>query len=84
MNKIDNSVVPPNSVHLTRDVKSLYKSIPNTEVIASVKKKYDHDPNKTIATKIIKTFLAFILTLNNFIFNPKFHLQVKGSAIGTI
>ena len=33
---------------------------------------------------MIKTFLAFILTLNNFIFNSKFYLQIKGCAMGAI
>ena len=54
------------------------------EGIASVKKKYDHYPNKTIPTKIITTFLALILTLSNFIFNSKFYLQIKGCAMETI
>ena len=61
INKIDNCTVPPNSFLVTMDVKSLYTSIPNNEGIASVKKKYDHYPNKTIPTKIITTFLALIL-----------------------
>ena len=68
INKIDNFTVPPNSFLVTMDVKLLYTSIPNNEVIASVKNKYDQYPNKTIPTKIITTFLALILTLNNFIF----------------
>ena len=66
------------------DLKSLYTSIPNNKGTASVKNKYDHFPNKTIPTKIITTFLALILTLNNFIFNSKFYLQIKGCAMGTI
>ena len=65
------------------DVKSIYTSIPNNERITSAKKKY-HYPNKTIHTKSITTFLALILTLNNFIFNSKFYLQIKGCAMGTI
>ena len=84
MNKIDNFAVAPSSFLVTMDVKSLYASIPNNKGIASVKKKYDDYPNKTIPTKIIKTFLALILTLNNFIFNSKFYLQIKGCAMGTI
>ena len=48
INKIDNFAVPPNSFLVTMDVKSLYTSIPNNEEIISVKKKYDHYPNKTI------------------------------------
>ena len=66
------------------DVKSLYTSIPNNEGIASMKNKYDHYPKKTIPTKIITTFLALILTLNNVIFMPNFLLQIKGCAMGTI
>ena len=66
------------------DVKSLYTSIANNEGIASVKKKYDHYPKKTIPINIITTFLALILALNNFILNLKFYLQIKGCAMGTI
>ena len=84
INKINNFPVPPNSLLVTMDVKSLYTSIPNNEGIASVKKKYDRYLKKTIPTKIIATFLALILTLNNFIFNSKFYLQIKGCAMGTI
>ena len=84
INKIDNLAVPLNSFLVKMEVKSLYTSIPNNEGIASVKTKYDHYPNKTIPTKIITTFLALILTLNNFIFNSKFYLHIKGCAMGTI
>ena len=50
MNKINNFPVPPNSLLVTMDVKSLYTSIPNNEGIASLKKKYDHYPKKIIPT----------------------------------
>ena len=39
---------------------------------------------KTLATKIIATFQALILTLNNLVFNSKFYPQIKGCAMGTI
>ena len=86
INKINNFAVPPNSLLVTMDmdIKSLYTSIPNNEGIASVKKKYDHYPEKTIPTKITTIFLALILTLNNFIFNSRFYLQIKSYAMGTI
>ena len=84
ISKINNFLAPPNSLLVTMDVKSLYTSIPNNKGIASVKKKYDNYPRKTIPTKIIATFLALILTLNNIIFNSKFYLQIKGCAMGTI
>ena len=82
INKIDNCAIPRNSFTLTMDAKSIYTSIPNNEGIASVKKKYGHYPNKTIPTKIIRTFLALILKLNNFLFNSRFYLQIKGCAMG--
>ena len=84
INKINNFAVPPNSLLVTMDVNSLYINIPNNEEIASVKKKCDIYLKKTISTKIITTFLALMLILNNFIFNSKFYLQVKGCAMGTI
>ena len=39
---------------------------------------------KTLASKVIAIFLALILTLNRFIFNSKFYLQIKSFVIGTM
>ena len=66
------------------DVRSLYTSIPNNELIAATEKMYDNCIHKTIPKKIITTFLALILTLNNFVFNSTFYQQIKGFAISTI
>ena len=49
-----------------------------------MKRAYDKYQQKTVATKVLTTFLALILTLNNFIFNSKLYLQIKGRAMGTI
>ena len=76
--------VPENSYLVTLDVKSLYTSMRNSEGIKAVKISHENFTKKTTATKVITTFLALILTLNNFIFNSKHFLQTKGSAIGTI
>ena len=38
---------------------------------------------KNKPTMVIITFLKLILTLNNFIFNCKTYLQIKGCAMGT-
>ena len=84
INKINNFSVPVNSILVTMDVRSLYTGIPNNEGIAATKKRYDNYIHKTIPSKIITTFLALILTLNNFVFNSKFYLQIKGCAMGTI
>ena len=39
---------------------------------------------RTVGTKVITTFLSLILTLNNFLFNCKNYLQIKGCVMGTI
>ena len=65
-------------------MKALYTSIPNSEGIAAVKRAYDKYQQKTVATKVLATFLALILTLNNFIFNSKLYLQIEGCAMSTI
>ena len=57
---------------LPEDILSLYTSITNNEGIAATKKVYDCYIHKTLSTKIITTFLALILTLNNFVFNSNF------------
>ena len=54
------------------------------EGIKAVKKSLDSHPKQTVATKVITTYLAFILTLSNFIFNCRNYLQTKGCAMGTI
>ena len=85
LNKISNiKAIPDNSLLVSMDVKSLYTNIPNSEGISAVKKSFDNYPKKTIAMKVITTFLALILTLNNFVFNCKNYLQIKGCAMGTI
>ena len=65
-------------------MKSLYTNIPNNEGIKAVREAYDNHPNKTVATKVIITFLSLILTLNNFVFNSINYLQIMGCAMGTI
>ena len=84
INKINNQNIPKESIFVALDVKSFYTSIPNPEGIAAVKKAHERYQHKTVPTKVITTFLALILTLNNFIFNSKFYLQIKGCTMGTI
>ena len=84
INKINNYSIPKESIFVTLNVKSPYTSIPNPEGIAAIKKAHEHYQHKTVPTKVITTFLALILTLNNFIFNSKFYLLLKGCAMGTI
>ena len=72
LNKIDTAKnIPANCLLVTIDVKSLYTNIPNSEGISAVKAAYESYPEKSVATKVIITFFALILTLNNFMFNCK-------------
>ena len=50
----------------------------------AVKISHENFTKKTIATKVITTFLALIVSLNNFIFNSKHFLKTKGSAMAAI
>ena len=84
INKINNHNIPKESIFVTLDVKSLYTSIPNPEGIAVVKKAHEHYQHKKVPTKVIITFLGLILTLNNFVFNSKFYVQIRGCAMGSI
>ena len=46
--------------------------------------KYIYVYMKNIKTQVITTFLASVLTLNNFIFKRKYHLQIKSTTMGAI
>ena len=52
--------------------------------IVATKKIYDNYIHKTLSNKITTTFLAFTLTLNNFVFNSNFYMSIKDFAMGTI
>ena len=66
------------------DVRLLHTNIPNAEAISAVKRAFGNYSKKTTTTKVISRFLAFILTLNDFIFNCIHYLQIKGCSMGTI
>ena len=82
INKIEK--IPDNSYLVSLDVKSLYTSIPNFKRIKAAKTSLENFPRRTVATKVFTTFLLLILLLNNFKFNCKNYLQIKGCAIRTI
>ena len=64
-----------NSILVTTNLRSLYTSIPNNKGITATEKGYDFT---------LPTFLALILTLNNFVFNSEFYLQIRGCAMRNI
>ena len=55
----------PDNYLVSLDVKSIYTNIPSAEVIKAVKESLENYPKRTVATKVITTFLALILTLDN-------------------
>ena len=61
-----------------------FNNITNNEGIKTIKELYDKNPNKTIQTKVITTFLSYLLTLTNFLFNLVNNIQNMGCAMGTI
>ena len=83
INKISTTGELPEEAHLvTMDVKALY--IPNNEGLQALKEAMDKKQHKSVATTVIVTLMSLILTLNNFVFNDKNYLQIKGCAMGTI
>ena len=83
LNKIKNIEVPPNAILVTMDVKSLYTNIPNGEGISAIDELLKESSTPTSLKTVNVTFLEMILTLNNFVFNGKHYLQIKGCAMGT-
>ena len=75
--------VPDNSYLASLDVKSLYTNISYSEGMKAMKTSLDNFSRKTIATKVITTFLTSILMLK-FVLNCKNYIQMKGCAMGTI
>ena len=88
INKIQGRKVPPNSILVTMDVRSLYTNIPKDEGIQAVKKMMDvnnFNPTyeKSVLSDILTTFLELILSQNSFVFNGSHYLQIKGCSMGT-
>ena len=85
LNKIkDLGELPKNSILVTMDVRSLYTNIKHEDGISALKKSLDRRVNKEPPTEVITTLITHILTLNNFTFNGKNYLQMKGCAMGTV
>ena len=69
---------------VTIRVRSIYTNILNTEGISAVKRAFNNYSKKTTTTKVIATFLALILTRNNFVFNYICYFQIRGCTMSTI
>ena len=85
INKISTIGELPEEAHLvTMDVKALYTNILNDKGLQALTEAIDKKQHKNVATTIIVKLMSLILTLNNFVFNDKNYLQIKGCAMGTI
>ena len=63
----------------------MYGSIPNVEGTKAIKELFEKLTNKNVATKVVTTFLALLLTLKTtFLLNCKLYLPINVCAIGTI
>jgi len=85
INKLQNiRCVPHNAILATLDVKSLYSNIKHNEGLLALEECLDNRTHKEPSSKVITTLMNHILTLNNFNFNGRNFLQIKGCAMGTI
>lgn len=66
----------------TLDVESLYTNIPIEEGIECVKRLFEEHPDPKRPDAELLELLRINLTLNDFVFDKQFYLQIKGTAMG--
>ena len=76
-------IPPPGSLLVTLDVRSLYTNIPHAEGIEACRELLNTRVVQEPPTENINNLITLILTKNNFSFNDKHYLQLKGTAMGT-
>ena len=64
------------------DVRSLFTNISHKEGVNTVAHALEARTNPSIATRVILKLLTLVLFLNNFCFDDKHYLQMKGCAMG--
>lgn len=74
--------VPPESFFFSMDVENLYTNIPIPAGIACVQKVFQQHPDPSRPDQELLELLRINLTRNDFEFDGKFYLQVKGTAMG--
>lgn len=80
--KIKQLIIPINSYMFTMDIESLYTNIDIEEGIQSIKNIFLKYPDVKRPDPELIELLKINLTRNDFEFNCKFYLQVKGTAMG--
>ena len=78
-------LIPPNSLLVTFDVKSLYTNIPHGEGIqcCMIALPQLYNRNLPLPSRYLKTLLEVIMKQNYFTFNGDLYLQTHGTAMGT-
>lgn len=79
---VKNLEIPTNSFFFSMDVDSLYTNIDIPAGLNSVKKIFQKYPDDARPDNELLDLLNINLTRNDFVFNNKFYLQVKGTAMG--
>ena len=82
INLIKNLKIPINSFLFTIDVDSLYTNIDINSGLKAVKNIFQKHPDKNRPDKEILTLLHINLIKNDFTFNGRYYLQIKGTAMG--
>lgn len=79
---VKNIRVQSESFFFSMDVESLYTNIPITEGINCVKNIFKRYPDSKRPDDELIKLLEINLLRNDFVFNEKFYLQIKGTAMG--
>lgn len=82
INKIKNIIIPPNALLFTIDIDSLYTNIETEAGLRAVRECMKEHPDPNRPDEYILKLLEINLTKNDFEFDSKFYLQVKGTAMG--
>ena len=84
LNKLQTiSNVPPGTLLVTLDVKSLYTNIPHSEGVVACRSALNTRQVLQPPTEDLIQLITYILTKNNFVFQGEHYLQLQGTAMGT-
>ena len=78
-----NQTLPPNSLLVTWDVKSLYTNIPHKEGLEALRITLDRENIPSAKANTIIKLAELVLTSNHFKFLGQNYLQMSGTAMGT-
>lgn len=79
---VKNLTIPPNSFLFSLDVDSLYTNIDTKSGLAAVQKIFYKYPDSFRPDRDLLRLLELNLTRNDFVFDSKYYLQTKGTAMG--